>query len=213
MKIRIMVLTCLVAVIVLSMGYEATQMPFIAFGSSEYNQAGSKSETKAAAAGAKIGVVSIRKIFQDCKKNARYREETAAEQNKVISELERLSKEIEAEKAGLATLKAGSSDHTALVKEILLKQASLQARQEFYKQQLSLKDQRWTEELYQEILRITREVAEQKGLGLVFVKGEVELPALSANELMLTIRTHKLLYEGGCLDITDEVMARLDKEK
>lgn len=160
-----------------------------------------------------VGVVSIRKIFQDCKKNARYREETAAEQNKVISELEALSKEIEAEKGGLATLKAGSSDHTALVKEIFLKRASLQAQQEFYKQQLSLKDQRWTEELYQEILRITRQVAEQKGLGLVFVKGEVELPALSVNELMLTIRTHKLLYGGGCLDITDEVMARLDKEK
>lgn len=160
-----------------------------------------------------VGVVSIRKIFQDCKKNARYREETAAEQNKVISELERLSKEIEAEKAGLATLKTGSSDYMALMKEIFLKRASLQAQQEFHKQQLSLKDQRWTEELYQEILQITRQVAEQKGLGLVFEKGEVELPALSANELMLTIRTHKLLYGGGCLDITDEVMARLDKEK
>jgi len=69
------------------------------------------------------------------------------------------------------------------------------------------------EELYKEILQETREVAEQRGLDLVFEKSEPELPALSAKDLALAIRMHKLLYSGGCLDITDEVMARLDKEK
>ena len=196
MKIKIMILSCLMVAAVLSMG-------------AELRSAGSKADIP----GSRIGVVSIRKIFQDCKRNAKYRQEATAEQDKVIAELKKLSKEIEAERAGLQTLKAGSDDHLALMKEILAKQANLQALQEFHKQQIALKDQKWTEELYKDILREVREVAEQKSLDLVFEKDEVELPALSANELMLTIRTHKLLYSGGCLDVTDEVTARLDGEK
>ena len=196
MKIKIMILSCLMVAAVLSMG-------------AELRSAGSKADIP----GSRIGVVSIRKIFQDCKRNAKYRQEATAEQDKVIAELKKLSKEIEAERAGLQTLKAGSDDHLALMKEILAKQANLQALQEFHKQQMALKDQKWTEELYKDILQEVREVAERKSLDLVFEKDEVEFPASSANELMLTIRTHKLLYSGGCLDITDEVTARLDEEK
>ena len=50
----------------------------------------------------------------------------------------------------------------------------------------------------------------EKGLDLVFENSEPELSALNANELELIMGTHKLLYSGGCLDITDEVMTRLD---
>ncbi len=140
-------------------------------------------------------------------------EEAVAERDSIEKELDKLSKEIEADKAGLKTLKQGSSDHMAQVRQVMTKQANLQAQQEFYKQQIGLKDQQWTEQLFKDILLQTGEIAKEKGLDLVFEKDEIELPAASASELMLTIRTHKLLYSGGCLDITDEVMARLDKEK
>ena len=196
MKIRTMFLSCLLGAVVLSFAYE-------------YSWA----ESKADKPRLKIGVVSIRKIFQDCKRNAKYRQEAEARQNKVFTELAKLRAELKAQEAGLRTLKTGSSEYLVLVKEVLEKRASLQAKQEFYKQQIELKDQQWTEELYKEILRATGEVAEQRGLDLVFEKDEIELPASSAQELMLTIRTHKLLYSGGCLDITDEVMARVDGEQ
>ena len=196
MKIRIMVLSCLIGVVVLSFAYA-------------YSKAGSKANKLSS----KVGVVNIRRIFQDCKRNVRYGEEAIAERDKAEAELEKLVKAIEAGKAELRTLKVGSNDHMVLMKELLAKQANLQAQQEFHKQQISLKDQQWTEELYQDMLLATREVAEQKGLDLVLEKSEPELPALGANELMLAIRTHKLLYSGGCLDITKEVMARLDAEK
>jgi Skp family chaperone for outer membrane proteins len=68
--------------------------------------------------------------------------------------------------------------------------------------------------IYTDILRIVNEVAQQKGLDLVLEKNEPELlDSTPANELMLTIRTHKVLYSGGCVDITDEVIARLDAGK
>ena len=196
MKIRTMVLSCLISVVVLSMGYE-------------YSRAGPKADEPSL----KIGVVSIEKIFQDCGRSAMYRKEAIAERNRIEAELDKLVKEIEADQAGLRTLKAGSSDYLASLKEIMEKQAKLQAQQEFHKRQMALKEQRMIEEIYKGILRETRGVAEQKGLDLVFEKSEPVLPVSSPTQLELTIATHKLLYSGGCLDITDEVMARLDKEK
>ena len=158
----------------------------------------------------KIGVVNVRDIFQNCKRNESYRQQATAEQDRIIAELEKLAKQIEAEKAGLKTLKVGSSDYMELMKELMSKQANLQAQQEFHKQQIELKDQQWTERLYEDILKQTAVVAEQKGLAVVFEKDEVDFPAANANDLMLTIRTHKLLYSGGSEDITAEVMEKLN---
>ena len=160
----------------------------------------------------KIGVVSIRKIFRDCKRTIQYRQEVRDELQRTEAEENKLNDEIQAQKAGLRTLKIGSESYMAQVKEILEKQASLQAKQEFNKQQRALKEQRITEKIYGDILRITGEVAKEKGLELVFEASEPQLPALSPTELELSMGTHKLLYGGGCSDITDEVISRLDSE-
>ncbi|MDH4240494.1 MAG: OmpH family outer membrane protein [Phycisphaerae bacterium] len=157
-----------------------------------------------------MGVVSIRKIFRDCKRTALYRQETNAERQKIGAELSKLDSEIKAQQAGLKTLKNGSENYMAQVKEILEKQARLQAQQEFHKQQLALKEQQLTENIYGDILRITSYIAKEKGLDLVFEASEPELPASSPTELELSMGTHKLLFGGGCVDITEEVIGRLD---
>ena len=194
MKIKIIIISCLIAAAVLVMGAKEE-----------------KTESQSAQiAVMKIGVVNVREIFQNCKRNESYRQQATAEQDKIIAELEKLAKEIEAEKAGLKTLKVGSSDYMELMKELMSKQANLQAQQEFYKQQIELKDQQWTEKLYEDILRQTAIVAEQNRLAVVFEKDEIDLPAANANDLMLTIRTHKILYSGGAEDITAEVMEKLN---
>jgi len=164
-------------------------------------------------AGPNIGVVSVEKIFQDCKRSVKYREETIAERDRVNAELGKLKAEIDAGKEGLRTLKVGSSDYMTLMKEVLTKQANLQLQQTFYEQQRALKEQKMVEGLYKDILQETSEVAKQKDLDLVFERSEPELSAPSAKDLTVTISTHKLVYSGELLDITDEVMARLDSEE
>jgi len=195
MKVKTMVLGCLAGVVILAMGYE-------------YSQAQSKGDTPSS----KIGVVSILKVFRDCKRSDAHRTEFNAEQSKIIAALKTLSKEIEKQEAGLKALRPESSDYLAQRKELIDNQARLEAEQKFYKEQGILKQYKWSKELYQDILRITSELAEQKGLDLVLRKDEIDLLALSVNEISETVRTHKVLYSGGCVDISDEVMARLDKE-
>ncbi len=195
MKARTMVLGFLAGVVIMTMVYE-------------YSQAQPKSNTPSS----KIGVVSILKVFRDCKSSAAQRNELQAEQNKIRAALKKLSEEIEAQEAGLKALKPESSDYLAQRKELIDMQARLEAEQKFYKEQSILKQYKWSKELYQDILRITSELAEQKGLDLVLRKDEIDLLALSVNEISETVRTHKVLYSGGCVDISDEVVARLDKE-
>lgn len=193
MKIRTaIILSSLVGAIILSAGYQGLAQP--------------KTEQSAV----KIAVVNVREVFRRCNRNTKYRQEAMAEYNTTMLELEKLSKQIQADEAGLKTLKPGSPDHLKQYQDVLKKKAELDARQQYLKQERSLKDQRWTEQVYQEVLQIVKELAEKKGLSLVFDKQEPEFPATSGDELMLTLSTHKLLYSGGCPDITDEVIARLD---
>jgi Skp family chaperone for outer membrane proteins len=196
MKTKAVVLCCLIGTIVLFAGYE-------------YSLAKPKTDK----AVANIGVVDIRKVFRDCKRNAKYGADAMAEEAKWNADVERRSKEIDLQKEGLKALKLGSSDYLAQVKEVLQKQADLEASRQFNSQQRTSKDQRWTEDLYVEILKIIGELAEQKQLDLVLQKDVADFPTASPDELMMTLSTHKLLYSGGCMDITAEVLAQVDAEK
>ncbi len=194
MKIRmIVILGCFIGVIFLSAGYE-------------YGRAEQVSDIS----GLKIGVVSIRKVLRNCKRSARYKVEVLADQGRTNAELGKLAKEIEIQEAGLKVLKPGSTDYLAQLKELVDKRYGLEAQQEFNKQQSALKYYRWTEDLYKEILHATKDLAKQKGLDLVFGSDEPEFPVTSTEELWMAINTHKVLYNSGCLDLSDEVIARLD---
>jgi len=195
MKAKVIILGCLLCAVVL----------FIEYGYGEV-------ESKADSLSSEIGIVSIQKIFQDSNRGTRYRAEAFTEQQRARAELENLGREVEAGEAGLRALKPGSSDYMTQVKELLEKQANYRARQEIYKQQMELTDQLWTKELYQDILRVTGEIAKEKGLKLVFREDTINFSETNTAELGLAMRTHKLLYSGGCLDITDEVVARLNAE-
>jgi len=193
MKIKTMMLVGLMGVVVLFLGREF-----------------SSAQAKVGALSPKIAIVSVRKAFLNCKANARYRADVLAEQSKINAAMGTLRKEIEAQEAGLKALRIGSVDYLVQYKDLLDKQYSLEAQQKFNSQQMVLKDRRWTEQLYEEILRITKRLAEEKGLDLVLERDEPEFPVPSPDELMMTLSTHKVLYSAGCVDITDELVARMD---
>ncbi len=206
MKAKTMFLGCLVGVVILAMGYPD--------GGNRDSQAQLSSAQAEAVAGLKvnepalnIGVVSVGHALRNCKATVKYRERAIAENEKMDIEEERLSKEIQALAAGLKAFKPGSNDYLARYRELLQKQGELKALQEFNPRRRMLRDIQWTQDLYKEILRITKELAAEKGLGLVLGADEPEFPIQRYDELM----AHKVLYSDGCMDLTNEVVARLDK--
>lgn len=161
----------------------------------------------------KCGVVSIKNVFEKSKRNEKYRQQTQAEFKRLQAELDKMRADIEAGEAGLKTLKPESEEYMQQARELLTKRATAKAQKEFYESQLELTDQRWTEQLYQMVINATEEIAKEKGLDIVFAKEEPDFPLPSSNELMLTVRTNTVVYAGGCVDISADVMAKVDSAK
>jgi Skp family chaperone for outer membrane proteins len=194
MKTKIMVLGCIIFCVLLFSGYE--------YSSAQPGEPASK-----------IGVMSVERVLRDCKATAKYREQMKAEGERMSVEMDKLSKEIQALKAGLqlGTLKIGSSDYFKQHWELAQKQAELDARKEYIPNQQMLQQQLWTQEIYQKILQAAKDMGAEKGLILVLEKSEPEFPIQS--DFGLIIGTHKVLYSDGCPDITDDVIARMDAEE
>jgi Skp family chaperone for outer membrane proteins len=205
MKTRAVVLGVLASAVVLFLGYG-----YSAYCAEAAAKTGS-AEPGAGAVNSKIGIVSIRNVFRDCRVNASYREKELAEQAKKNAELDVLEKEIAAQEAGLKALRPGTSDYMKQYEDLLNKQARFEAAKQFVSQQRVLKDRRWTEDLYKEVLRITKELAKQKGLTVVLEADEPNFPMASADELMMALQTHKVLYSDGCVDLTAEVVTEMNK--
>ena len=157
----------------------------------------------------KIGTVSVRKVLRDSPRNAKYRSQVLSEQSTVAGELDQLSKEEKALEAGLMALKPGTADYVAHLEELLRKQADIQLKEQLANQRRLAKDHRWTEDLYKEILKVIVEVAKEKGLDMVMESDEVEFPLPSSEELMMALRTNKLLYARGSIDITKDVLEKM----
>jgi Skp family chaperone for outer membrane proteins len=196
MKIKTAVLICLISLMVLLLVHE-------------YSMAQIKTNDTTLP----IGVVDVRRALRDCSATAKYRERTDAENSKMENEEKDLTRKIQALALGLRALKPNSTDYMEQYKEYLQKQGELKTMQEYNPRLKATKHQQWTEALYQEILRITKVLAAEKGLALVLEGDEPQFPIQQYEELAMTLNTHKVLYNNGCLDLTVEVIAELDKEE
>jgi len=194
MKTRTVVLGGLAGVVVLFLGYG-------------FSFAGAEADIS----NSKIGTVSIRDIFRDCKANKSYRDKALVEQNAKNVEMDVLQKKIAADEAGLRALKTGSSDYMKQYEALINEQAQYEAKKQFISQARVLEDRRWTEVLYEEVLRITKDLAKKKGLNMVLEVDEPVFPMVNTDELMMALQTHKVLYSAGCVDLTAEVVVEMDK--
>ena len=194
MKFKTMVLGCLASAIILATGYEYLQ-----------------AQPNVTGPALKIGVVSVQRALRNCKATIKFRERLIAENEKMAIEENRLSQEGKALAGSLTAYKPDSSEYMERFQEALQKQNTLKTLQEVNRHRRGLTQMQWTQKLYKEILRITKELAAEKGLALVLGADEPEFPFQSYDQLVMALSTHKVLYSDGCVDLTNEVVAQLDK--
>ena len=180
----------------------------------EYSSAKDKS-----AGPAKIGVVSVKEVFDNCTMKTEVEKALAAEGDKRFAEIKKLEDGVEADKTALTKFKEGSQDYMDTLKGLMMKQSQLEAQKEFYQQELTTKDMRNREEIYRKILEAVAKIAQEKGLDIVLSRDDNYLsqpqsatnpPAQNPTELILTTKTHKLLYFNKDLDFTAEVLKAMD---
>ncbi|MFA6175848.1 MAG: OmpH family outer membrane protein [Phycisphaerae bacterium] len=170
------------------------------------------------AAMVKIGVVSIKDVFEKCLMKQTVEKNLSAEGDKKFNELKKLEETIEVDKAALSKRKQDSADYMTMLKALMLKQSELEAQKEYYQQELTVMEMQGKEKIYRKILEVITTLAKEKGLDMVFSRDDNYLnrpdsspAAESPTELVLTTKTHKLLYFNPEFDITTEALTAMDK--
>ena len=195
MKTKVIVLLCLFAITVL-------------FLSHNYSSAQMSSPIS------KIGVIDIVRISKECQATLDYIKKADAEFKNLKKEEQELYKDLQDLQAEIESgaFREGSNDYIARRREFELKRSQLETLSEVNQQEQVLKDQIWQLELYQKILKVTKEVGKAKELYLVLSDTEPDFEEQGIEELQGILMTHKVLYSDGCVDITDDVIARLNQE-
>lgn len=192
----LVVIILLIAVISVGIGYE-------------HGWAQGQEEVKPA----RIATVSVNSIFMKSKKHAQWQQEMDKYKTQADAELDKMKKEWDAIEADMRTRKFGSSDYLEREQSSMEKQAALKAKTEFYNAEAMLRIQRWTEQLYKDVLAASAKVAEQKGFDMVVAKRQLQFPAEGMDDLMDTIRSNAVLYNSDRMDITDDVLAVIDAQE
>jgi outer membrane protein len=166
----------------------------------------------------KIAVVSVKEVFEKCAMKATVENDLTAHGDKRFGELKKLEEDINADKAALSKRKENSDDYLEMMQSVMVKQSQLDAQKDFFQQELAVKEMQGKEKIYRKILEVITSVAKENGFDLILSRDdnylsnpETSAPAQSPAELVLTTKTHKLLYFNPALDITAEVLAAMDK--
>ena len=166
----------------------------------------------------RVGIVSVKDVFDKCQMKAEVEKSLTADGEKKFAELKKLEETVEADKAALSKRKQDSEDYMQLLQGLMLEQSKLEAQREFYQQELSVKEMQSKEKIYRKILEVIASIAQEKGLDIVLNRDDNYLnqpdsnpPAQSPTELLLTTKTHKLLYFNPSFDITADVLNAMSK--
>jgi Skp family chaperone for outer membrane proteins len=196
MKTRMTLLICLVCV-------AASSLPSLSGRGSAANRPPQGPQT--------IAVVRVLELLRDQAASGDRMKQVMAERSQASSELEQLTRQINEQQQGLKTFTIGSDDYLKQLDRIMEMQGRYESRKEFLDRQMSLKQQLWTQQTYDKIARATSALANEKGYGLVLAVDPNGLPLSETFSAMIAMQ--KVVYSGGCPDLTDELKTRLAAAK
>ena len=162
---------------------------------------------------AKVGIVNVTKVLETSQMHKQWQEKMQAERTKMEAEFQQMQKDLAALKESMKLREPGSEDFRKLSQEFIEKKAIMESKDASYQEIVTGEMQRWTESLYKKLLVIIDDVAKKKGLDLVLSDEDLDVPAPTLRDFMLTIKTKKVLYKNPQYDITSEVLAALDAAK
>jgi len=161
----------------------------------------------------RIAIVSVREVFDNCAFKTETEKNLSAEGDKRFGDIKKLEQDIDADKNALTKLKEESPEYMMALKAVMMKQAQLEAEKDFYQQDLTLKEMHGKEIIYRKILEAIAEVAKEKGYNMILNRDDNYLnqpesspAAQNPTDLILTTKTHKLLYYDKDYDITQDVL-------
>lgn len=160
---------------------------------------------------AKVAICDIQEIFANYNKAKDSLAQLNDKRQAITAETEKRGKAVDALQVELEGLKQGSKEYEARLTEIQRQTVDRAVYKQFQEAQILREHRRLTVEMYNETVKMIATVAKDKGYNLVLYKEHELIETEDMTQLFDQIRTRKLLYSDENLDITKDVLAKLNE--
>ncbi len=160
-----------------------------------------------------VAVVELDRLFNSLKQKAAFEAEQTAIQTELLDAHKEKENAVKVLGSDLEMLTPGTQDFIDKQREAELAVIELQIWSRFQEQQATRNAALEYEKLYREILDAVARIAEETGYELVLYKdGEPNFRYENFQQLIALMANRKVLYAADTIDITDEVIRRMNNE-
>lgn len=162
----------------------------------------------------KIAVVDTARVFNDMQETRDLKQKLDADRRTIEATDRQKGEELRAKKEARDQLKTDSPQFQARNDEYLRAAIEYKAWQELTKIEVERQQKTQIRNLYQKIEDAVSELAKQRGLDLVLIQSDIQLPAnldgITVEQLNRVISQQNMLYVSPNANITADVVALLD---
>lgn len=153
---------------------------------------------------AKIGIVNMTRVFEESAINKLWKEKMQQEQTNTLNEINKMKTDLDAIGANLKLRTPGSEDFFKLRQDMVQKKSLLDSREAIYRESMNFKMQQLAEQFHKKLLEVTTAMAKEKGLDIIATDELADFVQMTKSKV--------LLYHNSQYDLTDEVLAAMDKD-
>ena len=166
----------------------------------------------AAATPTKTAVCDLFIILKNYDRGNDLKKELKARVDKITAEGDKRGQEITKIQNTLEELKPGSKEYDAQLNKMTQLTIDRQAYLNYQDELAKRETYRYTKEVYQDVMEAIEKVAKERGFQLVLFKESPNLVSRTYDELLEQISRRKVLYSDPSLDITDDVLKRINRD-
>lgn len=159
-----------------------------------------------------IGLVDMVKVFNDCEQWKAINAGLTKKRQTQDQEVEKMKEEIAAKTKQLDAYHPDSPDWVKGTEELLRLQTKAEVWARLEKVRVEAQKKRWVEKNYADVTKAIADIAKKRGLVLVLTKEEIEPNTEDSGRLFAQIINRKVVYGDKRLDMTEDVLKRLNEE-
>lgn len=158
-----------------------------------------------------LAVVDIERAFDELNEKTAVESEIRSRGEELGQEEQQRRQQIRQLREDLDVLASGTNAHRQKEEELNRAIIELQTWAQFQQQRLAREHVLQTERLYRQMMDAIAQMAEAEGFDAVMYReGEINFQAEQPQELVAQIQMRKVLYASDNIDITDELVQRMN---
>jgi len=165
---------------------------------------------KGGASGDGIAVIDVVRLYGEYERQKDLGDEMYGLNERMQNEEQRRRGQIDSLQATLDAMNYTDSTYTERQREMLQMQIDYKNWGELMQADMAREVGLWTRRIYDEIQQVAEEVAQRKGIDIILYKDQPELIGFDPEVVREQIRQRKLIYSNPAVDITQELLDKLN---